>query len=875
MEENRTTQESATIDTAPSLDGVHDRHFETDHLLSNLESRTVSGGFITVSSQGIQFVLTLASTMVLARLLTPRDFGFLAMVWSIMGFLRIFKDAGLSTATVQREGVTHTQVSNLFWVNVAVSGFATIMTAVCAPLVAWFYREPRLFGVTLALSTVFLLAGLAVQHTALLSRQMRFKTIAVIQVLSVLAGALVGVGMAWMNYGYWALVGLNITTNLVALVITWASVSWRPQFFKPHSGTRSLLHFGANLTAGTFIYSLARGLDGILIGRFWGAAPLGVYSRASALLARPMDQFIAPIQAVVIPAFSRLQADPKRYRRNFIRLYEGITLASFFCTGIFFALARPLTLVVLGQKWENATIIFAALSFAALQTPLGYCAGWLINSQGRGKDSLFAAWINAINVAISFIVGLPFGPAGVAISFSVSSLLIQNPIYYWIAGRAGPVSTKDLWIGFLKHLPVWGVVTLTAWLTLKAVSNLSPLVQLAVCVPASLLAGAGFILAFPPSRQVAKNLLSTVLEIKGPVQTVNRPEVPKKNVKVSSADIYVSVIIPTFNRELLLKRAIESVLNQTVKADQIIIVDDGSTDGTPEMCAQFSGAIEYVRQTNSGVAEARNRGINLARYAWIAFLDSDDHWTPTHIERMKAVIAETGGRANFYFSDVVMVNGTEATSLWSQIGFKFDSRCLLSPDATDWMLRCRVPASIQSSVFNANILKASSGFNRRVEPMEDTELFCRLGIGGAVCAVNTIGCFYSADDSEKRLTSIVNVRTEYYWECTCRLWLLVQSTFPNLNPSHRRIIRQNLANAYWRLARNRWDAGKFFQSIMPFCQCLNTKPSFPLILPLKKLAEKREQASATVRERKIEQAGLDRVTPAPAAPKELAEADRP
>jgi O-antigen/teichoic acid export membrane protein/glycosyltransferase involved in cell wall biosynthesis len=503
--------------------GAHDKHFRTDHLLANLKSRTVSGGLVTLTSQGIQFALVLGSTMIMARLLTPRDFGLVAMVSTLTGFLGIFKDAGLSVATVQRDGITHAQVSNLFWVNVAVSGLISVLVAASAPLIAWFYREPLLVGITLALSSIFLLAGLAVQHTALLSRQMRFKAIAVIQVSSALAGTLVGVGMAWLNYGYWSLVGLNLTTSTVALVLTWSASRWRPQFFKPRSGTRSLLNLGVNLTAGTFIYTLAFRLDGLLIGRFWGAVPLGLYTRASAMLSRPLYQFIAPIEAVVIPAFSRLQTQPDRYRQNFIPLYEGMALGSSFFAGIFFALAHPLTLIVLGPRWEKAAVIFAALSFAALQTPLSQCATWLINSQGRGKDSFFASWVNAIIVVISFIIGLPFGAAGVAIAYSAGALLVQVPAYYWIVGRSGPVRTRDLWIGFIKHLPVWGVVTLTAWLTLKAVPNFSSLAQLAICIPASCLAGIVFILVYSPSRRVATSLFSILSELRNSIQATEEP----------------------------------------------------------------------------------------------------------------------------------------------------------------------------------------------------------------------------------------------------------------------------------------------------------------------------------------------------------------
>src|SRR6266545_2521612 len=166
----------------------NEQHFATDHLLTNLKGRVISSGFVTMAAQGAKFALNLAYTMVLARLLIPEDFGLIAMVMTVTGFLRVFKDAGLSTATVQREGITHAQVSNLFWINLAVSALASLIMAGTAPLIAWFYREPRLVTVTMVLSITFLLSGSAVQHQALLNRQMRFKAIALIEIASMVFG---------------------------------------------------------------------------------------------------------------------------------------------------------------------------------------------------------------------------------------------------------------------------------------------------------------------------------------------------------------------------------------------------------------------------------------------------------------------------------------------------------------------------------------------------------------------------------------------------------------------------------------------------------------------------------------------------------------
>jgi len=492
----------------------HQEHFKTDHLLSNLKGHTISSGAVTMLAQGGKLLLSLVSTMILARLLMPRDFGLVAMVTTVTSFLLVFKDAGLSIATVQRERITHAQVSNLFWINVCVSLLSTSIVAASAPIIARFYHNPRLIGIPLLLSMTFLISGSTIQHQALLKRQMRFRALALIEVGSMAVGVLVGVAMALRGYRYWSLVGSSLSMETAGLVLTWSVSRWRPQLPARRSGIGPLLSFGAHRTAGDFILSLARGSDHLLIGRFYGSGAVGLYSRASALLIRPLEQFLSPINAVFIPALSRLQSQPKRYRSTFLRLYESIALVGFFFTGLFLALARPITLVLLGPKWEEAAVIFGGFTIAALCVPLASGSAWLFTSQGRGRDMFVAQLINSGAIVFSFMIGLPFGPVGVAIAFSASNLLIRVPIYYYSVGRRGPVRTADLWRVFFRHLPIWVVVFSMTWLTLMLVANLVPLAQLLVCVPVGILAGVAFICSFSPQRKVVNHLFETLRELK-------------------------------------------------------------------------------------------------------------------------------------------------------------------------------------------------------------------------------------------------------------------------------------------------------------------------------------------------------------------------
>src|SRR5438876_149216 len=492
----------------------NEKHLSTDHLLTDLKGRTISGAFISIAAQGAQFVLGLGSTIVLARLLTPRDFGLYAMVTIVIGYLRVFKDAGLSTATVQREGITHAQVSNLLWINLLVSGAMSLILAACSPIVAWFFREPRLIPITLILSSTFLLSGLTIQHTSLLNRQMRFKAVAFIQVGSMLIGVATGIGMAWLRYNYWALVFSHLVTVAVAVPLTWLAIPWRPQRPSRRSGIRSLVSFGANMASGGFIYWLARGTDAILIGRFFGPDWVGFYTRADVLLERPMDHVLSPINSVFVPVLSRLQTQPERYRRTFLQLYEAMALVSSLYTSLLFALARPLTLVVLGPKWEPTSTILIGFTIGALGMPLFTASTWLFASQGRGRHWLFASSLVSLVTAGSFVVGLRFGPAGVATVYSVAVILMSLPILYYVAGRAGPVTTADLWAGMLRYVPVWVVVCGTTYSMRLLMANSAPVVQLVVCASVGLMAGAILIYILTPIRRTALSLVDILQELK-------------------------------------------------------------------------------------------------------------------------------------------------------------------------------------------------------------------------------------------------------------------------------------------------------------------------------------------------------------------------
>jgi O-antigen/teichoic acid export membrane protein len=400
----------------------------TEHLHADLKGRSVRGGLLTITSQGVQFLVQSVSTVVLARLLTPADFGMVAMVTAITGLGQAFADLGLSEATIQRNELSHGQVSTLFWINVAIGATLMFLTAALAPVLAWFYREPRLIHITLLLSITFLVGGLRVQHDALLRRQMRYSSLAIRDVASAALAVSLAVTMALRGAGYWALIALPLALNTTQMAVSWLMLRWVPSLPRRDANAGSLVAFGGNVAASYLILNVTQNADSVLIGWHWGAGLLGMYSRAYNLLMLPVRQLGAPAQSVAVPAFSRVQADPERFARYYLRTVNVIMWISAPMFGFLFVAAEPVIVLVLGSKWRDAAPVFQILAIAALGQQLRQSIVWLLVSRGDSARLLkLALFICPIMIA-SFAIGLPFGLKGVALSGS----LVLVGIFPWI-----------------------------------------------------------------------------------------------------------------------------------------------------------------------------------------------------------------------------------------------------------------------------------------------------------------------------------------------------------------------------------------------------------------------------------------------------------
>jgi PST family polysaccharide transporter len=451
-------------------------------LRRGLGARTARSGALTVTSQAFQLFLSTAGTLVLARLLTPNDYGTVAMISTVLGFAAVFRDLGLSEATVQRKEISQGEISTLFWLNVIIGAALTGVVALLAPALAWFFETPSLKSLTIAYSATFLIGAAAVQHAALLRRRMAFGSLAVIEAASLGTGLAVTVLLAWYGTGYWALALGRLAEALAYTIGATSASRWRPSHPRGYAEVRPLLAFGANLTGFSLMNYLARNLDALLIGKAWGAEQLGLYSKAYGLLLLPLRQINAPLSAVAVPALSRLIDDADRYRAAYCRILGIISIIAMPLAAFFIVNSDWVILVAFGPRWAEASPLFSLLGISALVQPITNTTGWLFVSQNRTRELLHWGVISSAVVTASFLLGLPFGAAGVAASYSLVSVVVATPMLLWFVGRRGPVGVGDIWHAALPGLGAGTVVFAALLLLRRAAVVTAPVFGLIVSV---------------------------------------------------------------------------------------------------------------------------------------------------------------------------------------------------------------------------------------------------------------------------------------------------------------------------------------------------------------------------------------------------------
>jgi len=430
-------------------------------------------------TQVVRIILTFFSTVVISRLLSPDDYGVMAMAAPVIGFIVLFQDLGLGSATIQARTMTPAVSNGLFWINMAASVAIFVALLLCAPLAAWFYDDVRAGYITAASALGVLVSGSALQHSALLTREMRFGILSIIDVANAVVTFVVALIAAYLLRNYWALWIGTMAGVLVQVLLTWMATPWRPSWKISLHGTGEMTRFGGNLTGFNVLNYVARNADNILIAKFAGSIPLGLYDRSFKLMMLPLQTINGPLGRLMLPILSRLRDEPERYRRSFLLAVRAIALAATPGITVAVAMSDRLMILLLGEAWAATGPIFFWLGLAGLLQPVSNATGWLFISSGRARAMFRWGVVSTVTTLIAIVVGLRWGVEGVAMSLFVV-LLLRTPFLNAYCVRGTSVRARDLYLVMLE--PALGAVA--AALLVHAIGGLvSTPVLLCVAMP--------------------------------------------------------------------------------------------------------------------------------------------------------------------------------------------------------------------------------------------------------------------------------------------------------------------------------------------------------------------------------------------------------
>ena len=402
-----------------------------DHELRRL---AVRGAAATVSAAALALGVQMISTVILARLLTPSDFGVVTMVTTFSLLLASFGLNGFMDAVIQFEEIDQYTASNFFWLNAGAGLLLAIGFTAAGSLLARFYRNPLVANVATGLSVGIFIAAVSVMHQALLKRAMRFTGTSANDVIGRAANTAVSILLALRGWGYWALVVGMVAQQLSVTIGAWWLCRWVPSWPRRTGKTGTAVRFAAKVYGRFCLGYSTQNIDNLLVGWRFNAVALGFYKKAYDLFALSGSQLIAPLHNVALASLSKLNRDPVRFRRYLANSLGIIAFAGMAVSADLTLVGKDVVRLVLGPQWSESSRIFELFGPGIGVMLLCGAIGWIHLS--LGNPGLWFRWsLVELGLTVSlFLVALHWGPEGIAAAWSVSywTLLIPG---FWYAGR--------------------------------------------------------------------------------------------------------------------------------------------------------------------------------------------------------------------------------------------------------------------------------------------------------------------------------------------------------------------------------------------------------------------------------------------------------
>lgn len=431
-----------------------DKYFAEHKPFEGLGRASARSGVTLVVARAINAVVQVATMVLLARLLSPQDYGLVGVVTAMVTVAPLLVDLGTSEASLQKAHASRGEVSALFWLNIAVGGACTIIFAAISGLIASVFKEPAMAGIALASSLTFILTAMTVQHYALMRRAMDFRAIAINDTIANMLGSVIAIAMAFGSWGYWALVAKPLVTLTFTAIGAWISCPWLPGRPEFTAGVKSLVRFGLGVTGFTVSDSIVRSADRIALGYFYGPGPVGYYQNAFLLYSNVLSILTDSLHNLAVTSLSKLRGNLDDLKRSWT---AALSTVSFVSAGAFAGLAvtgQDFVLLLFGEKWAETGPLLCLFAIRGIAHTTERTLGWLHVTAGR--PDRWAKWglVSAGWQIFALAAGLPFGPMGVAVSYAI--------VTYGLCVPALAYSGRPLGIGARDVLAAAGPQTLAA-----------------------------------------------------------------------------------------------------------------------------------------------------------------------------------------------------------------------------------------------------------------------------------------------------------------------------------------------------------------------------------------------------------------------------
>jgi O-antigen/teichoic acid export membrane protein len=411
---------------------------------SPVRSRTLRGLAWKGVSQVMVQLSRILVLVVLARQLSPKEYGLVGMALVFSAVLLLFADIGLGAALVQRRRITEEDRSTVFWTSAGVGALLTLAGVAGAGLVASAYGEPSVRPLVLALSAGCIVTALGSTPAALLTRDMDFRGLELRAIGATVAGAIVAVITALRGWGAWAVVAQQLTVVSFSTVLLWAFSPWRPRLVFSLASLRSIGGFGGNVFGSRFCFFLNRNTDNILVGRFLGADSLGIYALAYNAMITPLSRLAFPLQEVMFPALARMQDDRARMREIWLRTLRLISAFAMPAMLGLIVVADEFARVVFGERWLAVAPVLQILAWVGLLQTLSALNSKILTALDRTGVLMRFAVLSFALYLVAFVVGLKWGILGVATGYAVMATAVVQPLYLWLTARELGASVRDI-----------------------------------------------------------------------------------------------------------------------------------------------------------------------------------------------------------------------------------------------------------------------------------------------------------------------------------------------------------------------------------------------------------------------------------------------